>query len=154
MINRVRIAKDKADLVQALLEIKETTGPFQTFADIVAFAASLGAKYRKRLPLSEISTKEPAPINLDVFISRGYDWLIKLLAITTTNDPNILSLYDHEAEKKRITIFEEYANGGLEILRNELKGSADYTERILLIISQVRLGENESQPEFDLTKFL
>jgi dnd system-associated protein 4 len=153
-MNRVRIAKDKAELVQSLLEIKETTGPFQTYADIVAFAASLGAKSNKREPLSETSTKEPAPINLDVFISRGYDWLIKLLAITSTNDPNILSVYDHEAEKKRIIIFEEYANGGLEILRNQLKGSADYTERILLIMSREKFGENDSQQEFDLTKFL
>jgi dnd system-associated protein 4 len=154
MINRVRIAKDKAELVQALLDIKETSGPFQTYADIVAFAASMGAKSNRRSPLSDISTKEPAPISLDVFISRGYDWLIKLLAIITTNDSNILSVYDHEAEKQRIIIFEEYANGGLEILRNELKGSADYTERILLIMSQIRLGENQEQQEFDLTKFL
>lgn len=154
MINRVRVAKDKAELVQGLLETKESGGPFQTFADIIAFAASLGAKQKKRQPLSEISNKEPAPISLDVFISRGYEWLIQLLAISSTNDPQILSLYDHEAERKRIVIFEEYANGGLEILRNELKGSADYTERILLIMSQERFGENISQQEFDLTKFL
>jgi dnd system-associated protein 4 len=154
MINRVRVAKDKAELIQALLDIQENTGPFQTYADVVAFAASLGAKFNKKEPLLEISTKEPAPINLDVFISRGYDWLIKLLAITTTNDPSILSVYNHEAEKERITIFEEYANGGLEILRNELKGSADYTERILLIMGETRLTQDISSGEFDLTKFL
>jgi len=154
MINRVRIAKDKAELVRGLLDIKETTGPFQTYADIVAFAASLGAKSKKRVTLADISTKEPAPINVDVFISRGYDWLIKLLAITTTNDPNILSVYDQEMERKRLIIFEEYANGGLEILRNELKGSADYTERILLMMSREKLGQNLDQKEFDLTKFL
>ncbi len=153
MINRVRIAKDKAELVQALLDVN-TTGCFSTYADIVAFAASVGAKYQKREALQDISTKEPAPISLDVFISRGYDWLIKLLAITTTNDPKILSLYDSEAEKQRIRIFEEYANAGLEILRNELKGAVDYTERILLIMSKIRFAEDSETEEFDLTRFL
>ncbi|HEY9295096.1 MAG TPA: DNA phosphorothioation-associated protein 4, partial [Phormidium sp.] len=76
--NRIRIAKDKADLVKALVDAKETTGPFQTYADVVVFAAALGAKRKKRVPLEEISTKEPAPIALEIFDSRGYDRTIKL----------------------------------------------------------------------------
>ncbi|MBC6417912.1 MAG: DNA phosphorothioation-associated protein 4 [Prochloron sp. SP5CPC1] len=152
--SRIRVAKDKGDLVQSLVESKETTGPFQTYADVIAFAAALGAKYKKRVPLKEISKKEPAPIGLEIFISRGYDLAIKLLAIAETKDTKIISTYDAAAEEERIKIFEEYANGGLEKLRQELKGAVDYSERILLILSQERFKEESSEEEFDLSRFL
>ena len=41
---RIKVAKDKAESVQKLLDSKGTTGAFQTYADAIAFAASLGAK--------------------------------------------------------------------------------------------------------------
>lgn len=60
--NRIKTAKDKADLVKALTATNDTSGPFQTYADVLAFAATLGAKYKKRIPLGEVSKREPAPI--------------------------------------------------------------------------------------------
>ena len=103
-INRIRISKDKAELVQSLVDFNGGIGPFQTYADVITFAATLGAKYNKRIPLNIIS-KEPAPISLEIFVSRGYDTVIKLLAIAETNDPNVLSVYDTEAENQRVQIF-------------------------------------------------
>jgi dnd system-associated protein 4 len=41
--NRVRVAKDKADLVKALVSSDSMTGAFQTYADVIVFAAALGA---------------------------------------------------------------------------------------------------------------
>jgi dnd system-associated protein 4 len=151
---KCRVAKDKAELVQALVNAKGTTAPFQTYADAIAFAAAMGAKHKRRIPVKEISKTEPAPISLEIFISRGYDRLIKLLAISETNDRNILSIYDYKAEEERVLIFEEYANGGLEILRHELRGAVDYTERILLIMSQERFQDESIEEEFDLRRFL
>jgi dnd system-associated protein 4 len=153
-VPRIKVAKDKAELVCNLIDTIKTTGPFQTYADVVAFAASLGARYGKRIPIKEVSTSEPAPISLEVFISRGYDWLINLLAIAETQDPKIISTYDLEAEDKRIKIFEEYANGGLEKLRDELRGAVDYTERLLLILNGERFREESTEEEFDLSRFL
>jgi hypothetical protein len=75
--NRIRVAKDKADLVKSLVDLPSTTGPFPTYADVMVFAASLGAKRKKRSPLGTIA-KEPSPIALDVFVSRGYDRVLKL----------------------------------------------------------------------------
>jgi dnd system-associated protein 4 len=152
-VNRIRIAKDKAELVKSLVNSKETTGAFQTYADVMIFAASLGAKAKKRLPLPEIA-KEPAPISLEIFISRGYDWVIKLLAIAATDDPKIIAIDDRDAEEKRSLIFEEYANAGLEQLRDELRGAVDYTERLLLILNSERFPQQSSEDEFDLSRFL
>jgi dnd system-associated protein 4 len=151
---RVKVAKDKAKLVQKLLDTKGTTGTFQTYADIIAFAASLGAKYQKRVKLSEISPTEPAPISLEVFISRGYDHLINLIAVTHTQDLKILSTEDAIAEINRVQIFEEYANGGLEKLNNELRGAVDYTERLVLILNTERFALETDTEEFDLSRFL
>jgi len=152
--NRIRVAKDQADLVKALVASNQTTGPFQTYADVMVFAAALGAKSKKRSPLGAISTKEPAPIGLEVFVSRGSDWVLKLLAIAETKDPKILSFLDEASEEKRAHIFEEYANGGLEILRDELRGAVDYSERILLLLSAERLKKESSKEGFDLSRFL
>lgn len=151
---RVKVAKDKADLVQKLLESKGTNGVFQTYADIVIFAASLGIRYQKKIPLQEISQSEPAPINLEVFISRGYEWVINLIAIADTQDTKILTTNNSEIEAQRITILEEYANGGLTKLREELRGAVDYTDRLLLILSAERFPNATTEEEFDLSKFL
>lgn len=152
--NRVRIAKDKAEFVKTLLDAKETNGPFQTYADVVAFAAALGIKRNRRMVLEDISHKDPGPINLEIFISRGYDALIKLLAVTEVKDPKILSPFAENAEEKRLEIFEEYANGGLEILREELRGQVDYSQGILLLLMSERFKKETETEEFDLSRFL
>ena len=113
MPTRVRISKDKAGLVKSLTNSENDSSPFPTYADVIVFAAALGAKRKKRSPLGQISKKDPGPINLDVFMTRGYDLVIKLLAIVDTKDSKILGSLDKNAPVKRIEIFEEYANGGL-----------------------------------------
>ncbi|MFN6513555.1 MAG: DNA phosphorothioation-associated protein 4 [Nostoc sp. CreGUA01] len=151
---RIRVAKDKAQLVKDLTSSDGGTGPFQTFADAIVFAAALGAKHKKRVPLGEISKREPSPIRLEYFATMGHDVLIKLLGITETQDINILSLDEEQYETQRHHIFEEYANGGLEILQNELRGAVDYSERLLLIMSLERDKQEDGEEEFDLSKFL
>lgn len=152
--NKIRVAKDKADLVKQLTVSPETTGPFQTYADAIVFAAALGVKHKKRVPLGEISKREPGAIGLDIFVSRGYDLVIKLLAVTETKDINILAANDEEHEGKRLQIFEEYANGGLEILLGEFHGAVNYSERLLLVMSNERDKQDQPEEEFDLSRFL
>jgi hypothetical protein len=36
--NKIRIAKDKADLVKSLTLLDNNSGPFQTYADVIVFA--------------------------------------------------------------------------------------------------------------------
>ncbi|MEH1851200.1 MAG: DNA phosphorothioation-associated protein 4 [Nostoc sp.] len=152
--NRIRVAKDKAELVKSLVVSKDTTGPFQTYVEVMVFAAALGIKYKKRVPLGETTKREPSPIPQENFASLGYDLIIKLLGINETQDINILSSREEQDEDKRTQIFEEYANGGLEILQNELRGSVDYSERLLLVLISERGTKEQLEEEFDLSKFL
>lgn len=152
-LSRVKIAKEQAELVKSLVNTGGNTGPFQTHADVLVLAAALGLRHQWRTPV-ETAAKEPAPISLEIFISRGYDWLFKLIAICETQDPEILSPYDAHAEAQRLQIFEEYANGGLIKLREELKGSVDYSETLSLILSQEKNKQDRESDEFDLSRFL
>lgn len=74
--NRIRVAKDKAELVKSLVASKDTTGPFQTYVEVMVFAAALGVKYEKRIPLGETTKREPSPIPQENFASLGYDLII------------------------------------------------------------------------------
>lgn len=152
--NRIKTAKDKADFVKALTALNDTTGPFQTYADVLVFAAALGAKYKKRTPLGEVSKREPAPIPQEQFFLRGYDMVINLIAMTETKDTKILSSKEENINSKRNYLFEEYANGGLEILQTELRGAVDYSERLLLILNSERFKQQQQEGEFDLSRFL
>ena len=145
-IRRVYIAEDKAELVRSLRYAENPTAPFQTYADVMTFAAVLGAKRGKKIPLGKTSRKEPDPIPQDQFVARGYEPVINLIAIAHTKDPKSLAL-DEESGNIRVQIFEEYANGGLEVLQNTLQGSVDYTDAILLMLLAEQ--DRKSLEDFD-----
>ncbi|WP_016953351.1 DNA phosphorothioation-associated protein 4 [Anabaena sp. PCC 7108] len=153
--NRIKIAQDKAELVKSLLASKETPGPFQTYVEVMIFAAALGVKYKKSVPLGDTTKRDPSPIPQDNFASLGYDKIIKLLGIVETSDIQILASREDEYEDKRTQIFEEYANGGLEILQSELRGVVDYAAQLLVILITARdYQENNIEEEFNLSRFL
>lgn len=134
---RIKVAKDKAKLVKALKTGEGSTGLFQTYVDVMVFAATLGVKQGKYIPVSDVSKKDPDPIPQEHFISKGHDQTINLLAVTHTKDPKVLS-DDEELQRKRIEIFESYANGGLEIIQEALRGSSDYAKQLQLLLATER----------------
>lgn len=150
---RIKVAKDKANLVKELKISNNLNAPFSNYVDIIVFAAALGVKHKKRVPLADFSKAEPAPIPREQFINNGYDMVINLLAICETKDKNILT-YTQDSNNERHTIFEEYANGGLEILQDELRGAVDYSEQLLLFLSYERFNSDSRENDFDLSRFL
>lgn len=149
---RIKIAKDKAELVKALRAADDATGPFQSYAYVLVFAASLGMQKQTRKPIAEYS-KEIDPIRQDIFYGKGYDQVINLISVADTNDPRIVAGHD-EAEEARINIFEEYANAGLEILAQRLRGFTNYTECILMALNEINEENAKSINEFDLSDFM
>lgn len=151
--SRIKVAKSKAKFLTSLIEANEITGAFQTYVDVIVFAAALGAKRKKRIPIEEISRKEPEPIPQEHFVSRGYENIINLLALANTQDVNVLTK-DEISEEERIKIFEEYANAGLQILEDSLKGSVSHLDRILLFLTLEKSKPTVHNREFDLSHFL
>jgi len=150
---RIKVAKDKAELLKALQAKEDTPGTFQSYVDALVFAAALGMKCGRREPIAEYS-REIDPIRQDIFQNRGYDQVINLLAVVSSNNPKILASTD-EAEAERVKIFEEYANAGLEILEGVLKGSVNHTESLLMFLSAERETKDvQEDEEFDLSRFI
>jgi dnd system-associated protein 4 len=148
---RVHVSEDQAELVKALRDSEDGTGPFQTYADILAFAGMLGISRARRVSFEKGSRKDPDPVPQDQFRQTGA--LISLIAAISTEDLRIL-LPTEECDEARVQIFQEYVNGGLEILQTELQGVVDYSEQILLLLKAEREKNSSDGEEFDLSRFL
>jgi len=147
---RVRYTKDKADFVGKLVYSEESkTAPFKQKSDALAFAAALGLKRDRKTTLGNSYAE---PIRLSVFEGQ-YDILINLIALHEKEDPKLLSNSPADVDH-RVTIFEEYANGGLEILMQELSGVVDITESILLLVNSERHRTPEELKTFDLSSLI
>jgi dnd system-associated protein 4 len=93
------------------------------------------------------------PIRQSVFDRQGYDTMMNLLALQADARPEVLS-DSEESINTRATIFEEYANGGLEILQDELRGARDVLESVVLLISSQRQPRDDGGGVFDLSKLV
>ena len=138
---RIRVPKDKVDFIENLLYKSDTgMGPFESKAQVMVFAAAYGVYYGRPLPLQK---GHDNPIRLEIFEREGFDTMINVIAVCFTNDIKVLNQTD-EMEDKRATIFEEFANRGLELLQNELKGETDYTEAMRMILTNHRESKSDT----------
>jgi len=143
---RVQISQDKAELVKALRAKEDGTGLFSTYADVLTFAAVLGFNQKRKIPLGKFSRKDPDAVLQEQFRDRS---IIDLIAIAETHSSKILAS-DQDTDLQRVEIFQEYANGGLEILSKELYGIKKPLERTLLILYSERNRQTPDTEEFDL----
>lgn len=147
---RISYAKDKADIIRRLQAGEESTGPFSFIADVLVFAAALGLNRKRRARLVEPLAE---PIRQSVFERQGYDTMMNLIALHADPRPDILADSD-EAISARAQTFEEFANGGLEILQQELRGARDVLESIILLVSAERARATTDAGAFDLSRLV
>lgn len=145
---RITYAKDKADIIRRLQVGEDSTGPFNLIADVLVFAAALGLKRNRRVRLSEPLAE---PIRQSVFERQGYDTMMNLIALHADQRPDVLADSD-EAVNARAQTFEEFANGGLEILQEELRGVRDVLETVILLVSAERTRVTTDTGAFDLSR--
>lgn len=94
----------------------QAEGKFPTYRDILLFAAAVGFRQQRRVPFT---TASGDPIRSDVLMAPGFsDTLINMIAANVvTDDPEIM---DDTRMDERFKIFEEYANGGLEYIQDQV----------------------------------
>ena len=104
---------------------------FETYKDALIFAACYGLMKEHRLAFK----KSSEPIPLSVFNNDREQMIINVIAMSDCGyDPNIMS--DDRTEEK-LTIFEEYACGGLALLSNRLDMTDDQlTDALASIIME------------------
>ncbi len=109
----------------------------------------MGFNGSRKVSLESYSRKEPDPVPQEQFRNAN---IIGLVALADSQDPAILR-DDDECDRRRVEIFQEYVNGGLEILAAELSGTVDYAEQLLLML-KVQKDAGQSDREFNLSRFL
>lgn len=108
MAKRIRRPSEFDDMLTDMTSKKV----FETYKDALIFAACLGFKRKKRVSF----TKSGEPIDLQIFSAEFNTSVINIIAVAESSD---LSYMGQDKEAERITAFEEYACGGLEIIKNE-----------------------------------
>jgi dnd system-associated protein 4 len=137
---RLNRPKDKDDLLQQLTE----KGPFQEYRDVLVFAAALGWHEGRRQPLGI----KGEPIRWDVATHRrGTEALVNMIAAAATEDPEIVA---PDRFDERLEIFEEYANGGLEILRSLLASDPRAPVDVVLALVQKVCRSDDEPDQVDL----
>ncbi len=115
-------------------------GPLQTKQKALMFAAALGAYQNRREPFS--SAEEP--IRWQIFENNGDDAFIYALAIAETGGFEVLADEDGE---RYVSLFEEYANGGLEYLEEHvINQPVGVLDALIDLLVQVRRHASDTHP--------
>jgi len=123
---RVRRPKDKDQIMSVLAD-----NVFGTYWEVMVFAASLGYSHKRRVTFTEVSE----PVRFSTFANNGLEYFPNLLALATEKEASILA--DSKFEE-RLKMFEEYANGGLEILGSALDAHSVVLDAVITEITKVR----------------
>lgn len=119
MLDKARIRRPKTHEKLMIKLCKSDHAVFDTYADLLIFAAVLGQN--RGVSLSFSQTAEP--VALTSFGGRFDKTVMNTLAVAKeNNDPEIMS---DEKVVVKIKIFEEYANGGLNIINTNLGNVPD-----------------------------
>lgn len=134
-MRRIQRAINKEDVVRAL-----TTGDAPLFKEIwrlMLFAASVGYRFDRPEKLGDVDSGKAIP---PAYFSNNPAWpgFQYLMALVCTGEPQALRGTD-ECDEARLTVFEEYANGGLAILREELEQRSYSLDAMLQFISASEL---------------
>lgn len=117
-MRRFNRATNKRDVIERLLA--SNGGAFVQIWQIIIFAACLGFKHGRREPLGEVDSSVAIPPS--VFANNCSSWpgIVYLVSIVDSSDANVLNS-DETTDENRMKILEEYANGGLEMMRESLE---------------------------------
>lgn len=138
MRRRVRRPADKDQLLKTLTENQR---PFASMANALVFAASLGYAEGRRTPFEKSSEQIP----WEVFANTGAEQFIDMLAGVVADETDILA---DERKNDRLDIFEEFANGGLEIIADRL--ASDHRPPLESLLDLLIKYETPQEPKPDI----
>jgi dnd system-associated protein 4 len=128
-MRRIRREESHDELVKLL-----TSGESPVFKEIwrlLLFSAALGVRTGTRRPLGK--TDQGKAINDSYFSVPGWRGFLYLMGITEDNDAGTLKS-DDASEDRLATLFEEYANQGLYVLRDVVQSSVTPLDDIVTMI--------------------
>lgn len=125
-----------------------TTGETPLFREIwrlLLFAAALGIKDGKRRPLNKVDSGKAMPETY--FSAPAWRGFLYLIGIAESGNSECLR-GTSEAQDSLITVFEEYANHGLFLLRDRIQ-SLSYPLDDFILVLQEAIKPEISSPVID-----
>lgn len=143
-LKRILRSSDKDEIIRSLMD--EKIGLFREIWRLLLFSAQVGLLQGKREPLKSIDTGKG--IDQQTFgNSPAWPGVLHLLSLVESEDPTVLGATS-EAEERRIQAFQEYANGGLSVLRDFFRDRSSDLEGMLAFI-ETHLAEPARLPPAD-----
>ncbi|MBV9125736.1 MAG: DNA phosphorothioation-associated protein 4 [Planctomycetes bacterium] len=135
---RIRPPKEFERLIDKLVD----AGIFETKQAAMMFAAALGKRFTGRKPLGSPGEG----IRWHIFEKAGDEAFVNSLALAEKEDINVLDPDAGEGEDVQ-TIFEEYAAGGFQYLKQHVaEATGDFLNNALAIIQQYQTAQQPSPP--------
>lgn len=153
-------SKEYANIIDRLSKTKNPdtgTTLFSTIKELQCFAAVLGFNQKRRSKLDRSNVEN---IEWHIFENTKHSRFIYLIALAETNDLNVLK-YDVENfgssqdSEDMVEIFEEYSNGGFEIIKNWLSKtpSDPYGDKAILVAMEKMGFMNKQTNTFPEVEF-
>lgn len=141
-MRRIQRSHDKEELVKQL-----TTGENAAFGEIwrlVLFAAVLGYKLGRREPLGQ---KDSGKAIMESYFANCPAWpgVLYLLGLVETQKTDVMGSSE-DAENNLVSIFEEYANGGLAYLDEQLRSRTPTLLNVLDVVNGITASSGSKAP--------
>lgn len=145
-MKRIQRANDKEDIIKSLME--DQLGVFKEIWKLLLFAAQVGMRNARRAPLKSVDTGKG--IDQSTFGNcPAWPGILYLMSLAEMESTKCLS-GSSDADDERISIFQEYANGGLSILQEFFKGRTLDLDGLLAFVETQR-EESAGRPDLELT---
>jgi len=135
-MRRINRAKDKEAAIKALTKDEDSNKPsvFPTMWQLLIFAAMLGYRKDRKEKLDKIDNGKS--INVELFMKDPcFEGILNLFSLMDDENERLLTT-NEENDERKISLFEEFANGGLAVLKEELE-TADYRlESVISLIAE------------------
>ncbi len=120
-----------------MLELQGDAG-FGTFRDILLLAAAIGYRWSRRAKFAETAGD---PIRYETLTAPAFsEALLNMIATNVvTDDPEIM---DIARVDERVAIFEEYANGGLEYIQEQVNVRHQPAELVVVELVTAALSDS------------
>lgn len=112
---------------------------FTTLKDVLLFAAGVGVTQNRRVAFE----KSGEPIRYDTLTSDAWaePFISMIAACAAIDDPEIL---DDTRLEQRVLVFEEYANGGLEYIQEQVNVRKQPYEVVIHTITVESLSDTQT----------
>ncbi len=145
-MKRIQRASDKEEIIKSLMA--DHIGIFKEIWRLLLFTAQVGIKNSRRDPLKSVDSGKG--IDQTTFGNcPAWPGVLYLVSLVESESTNALS-GSGEAEDQRILIFQEYANGGLNILEDFFSDRPIDFDGLLTFI-ETQNKESKVYPDLDLT---